>query len=99
MAIGWGQRRTVLILYCSSGVMGVAAILFSLDMIVETLILMVIAGTLIFVFLDNEIVDKSENVTKGRKLLQEWPKNKNEIVKRKDASIVVKDDKKGKRKK
>ncbi|MBQ8590124.1 MAG: undecaprenyl/decaprenyl-phosphate alpha-N-acetylglucosaminyl 1-phosphate transferase [Firmicutes bacterium] len=99
MAIGWGQRRTVLILYCISGVMGVAAILFSLDMIVETLILMVIAGTLIFVFLDNEIVDKSENVTKGRKLLQEWPKNKNEIVKRKDASIVVKDDKKGKRKK
>ena len=96
MAIGWGQRRTVLILYCISGVMGVAAILFSLDMYIETLALMIIAGTLIFVFLDNDIVDNSDQVTKGRKLLQEWPKNKNEIVKRKDGSIVVKDDKKGK---
>lgn len=96
MAIGWGQRRTVLILYCISGVMGVAAILFSLDMYIETLVLMIIAATLIFVFLDNDIVDNSDQVTKGRKLLQEWPKNKNEIVKRKDASIVVKDDKKGK---
>lgn len=96
MAIGWGQRRTVLILYCISGVMGVAAILFSLDMYIETLALMIIAGTLIFVFLDNDIVDNSDQVTKGRKLLQEWPKNKNEIVKRKDGSIIVKDDKKGK---
>ena len=95
MAIGWGQRRTVLILYCISGVMGVAAILFSLDMYVETLALMIIAGTLIFVFLDNEIVEKSDKVTHGRKLLQDWPKNKNEIVKRKDGSIVV-NDKKGK---
>lgn len=96
MAIGWGQRRTVLILYCISGVMGVAAILFSLDMYIETLALMIIAGTLIFVFLDNDIVENSDQVTKGKKLLQEWPKNKNEIVKRKDGSIVVKDDKKGK---
>ena len=96
MAIGWGQRRTVLILYCISGVMGVAAILFSLDMFVETLVLLVIAATLIFVFLDNEIVEKSDKVTHGRKLLQEWSKSKNEIVKRKDGSIVVKDDKKGK---
>ena len=96
MAIGWGQRRTVLILYCISGVMGVAAILFSLDMYIETLALMIIAGTLIFVFLDNDIVDNSDQVTKGRKLLQDWPKNKNEIVKRKDGSIIVKDDKKGK---
>lgn len=96
MAIGWGQRRTVLILYCISGVMGVAAILFSLDMYIETLALMIIAGTLIFVFLDNDIVENSDQVTKGKKLLQEWPKNKNEIVKRKDGSIVVKDNKKGK---
>ena len=97
MAIGWGQRRTVLILYCISGVMGVAAILFSLDMFIETLALLAIAGTLIFVFLDNDIVDNSDQVTKGKKLLQDWPKgNKNEIVKRKDASIIVKNDEKGK---
>ena len=44
----------------------------------------------------NDIVENSDQVTKGKKLLQEWPKNKNEIVKRKDGSIVVKDDKKGK---
>ena len=40
-------------------------------------------------------MEKSDKVTHGRKLLQDWPKNKNEIVKRKDGSIVV-NDKKGK---
>lgn len=81
MAIGWGQRRTVLILYCISGVMGVAAILFSLRMFAETVALMVIAATLVFVFLDNDIVEQSDQVTHGPKLLGEWPLGKkNEIT-------------------
>lgn len=73
MAIGWGQRRTVLILYCISGVMGVAAILFSLDMYIETVALMAIAATLIFIFLDNDIVENSDQVTHGPRILSDWP--------------------------
>lgn len=51
MAAGMGQRRTVLTLYGISGVMGVAAILISRDLFFESALLVVIAGTLIYVFL------------------------------------------------
>lgn len=51
MAAGLGQRRTVLTLYGISGVMGVAAILISRDLLIESGLLVVIAGTLIYVFL------------------------------------------------
>ncbi len=92
MAIGWGQRRTVLTLYCISGVMGVAAILISLDMFIETAALVIIALTLIFIFLDNDIVENSDQVTHSPRLLNEWPiGRKNEIVKRENRSLVVKD--------
>lgn len=64
MAVGLGQKRTVLTLYSISGIMGVAAILMSIDveelrfmdrcsLWVEAVALVVIAATLIFVFLDN----------------------------------------------
>lgn len=64
MAVGLGQKRTVLMLYCISGIMGVAAVLMSIDtqeliqntrvnLMVEAVALVIIAGTLIFVFLDN----------------------------------------------
>ena len=97
MAIGWGQRRTVLILYCISGVMGVAAILFSLDMFLETVALMVIAATLVFIFLDNDIVENSDLVTHGPRLLSEWPLGKkNEVTKAAEKSAVIKEDKEGK---
>lgn len=51
MASGMGQRRTVLTLYGISGVMGVAAVLFSRDLFVETLGLIAIAAMYIYVFL------------------------------------------------
>ena len=51
MAAGLGQRRTVLTLYGISGVMGVAAILMSRDLFIESGLLVVIAGTFIYVFL------------------------------------------------
>ena len=51
MAAGMGQRRTVLMLYGISGVMGVAAVLFSRDLYVETFGLLGIAGMYIYVFL------------------------------------------------
>lgn len=51
MAAGMGQRRTVLTLYGISGVMGVAAVLFSRDLFVETAGLIAIAAMYIYVFL------------------------------------------------
>ncbi|WP_246213162.1 MraY family glycosyltransferase [Aminipila butyrica] len=51
MAAGLGQRRTVLTLYGISGVMGVAAVLFSRDLFVETAGLIAIALMYIYVFL------------------------------------------------
>ncbi|HWQ79813.1 MAG TPA: MraY family glycosyltransferase [Anaerovoracaceae bacterium] len=51
MAAGLGQRRTVLTLYAISSVMGVAAILLSRDLFIESGLLILIAGTLIYVFL------------------------------------------------
>lgn len=51
MAAGLGQRRTVLTLYGISGVMGVAAILLSRDLFIESGLLILIASTFIYVFL------------------------------------------------
>lgn len=51
MAAGMGQRRTVLTLYGISGVMGVAAVLFSRDLFVETAGLLGIAAMYIYVLL------------------------------------------------
>lgn len=54
MSIGLGQKRTVLTLYCISGVMGVAAILISRRGLgLETGILILVAATLIYVFVDD----------------------------------------------
>lgn len=51
MAAGLGQRRTVLTLYGISGIMGVAAILISRDLFIESGLLIIIAATFIYVFL------------------------------------------------
>ncbi len=51
MAAGMGQRRSVLTLYGISAVMGVAAILFSRDLFLESAGLFLIAGNFIYIFL------------------------------------------------
>jgi len=51
MAAGFGQKRAVLMLYGISGVMGVAAVLLSSRLYVESIALIAIAATLIYVFL------------------------------------------------
>lgn len=51
MALGYGQRRAVLMLYGISGVMGIAAVLASRGLYVETVGLMGIAGIYLYVFL------------------------------------------------
>lgn len=54
MNVGMGQRRTVLILYCISGVMGVASVLISRDLFIDALILIGIATTLVYVFMKDQ---------------------------------------------
>ncbi|MDR3305190.1 MAG: undecaprenyl/decaprenyl-phosphate alpha-N-acetylglucosaminyl 1-phosphate transferase [Clostridiales Family XIII bacterium] len=49
--IGMGQRRSVLMLYGISGIMGIAAIVFSRDLFVEASGLFVIAVVFIFIFI------------------------------------------------
>lgn len=61
MNVGMGQKRTVLTLYCISGIMGVAAILISRDLFLDALMLIAISGTLIFVFMKDQGIGKPLN--------------------------------------
>lgn len=56
MAIGMGQQRTVLTIYSISATMGVAAVLFSRNLFVETAGLFLIATTLIYIFLTDATI-------------------------------------------
>lgn len=60
MAMGFGQRRTVLALYCISAIMGVSGILYTRNMYIEAVILALIAVLLIVIFLGVGIVDKNK---------------------------------------
>ena len=53
MAVGMGQRRTVLTLYSICGTMGVAGIVISRGLKYEALLLMIFAFILIYVFIDD----------------------------------------------
>ena len=71
VAAGFGQRRAVLTIYAISGVMGVAAITLSRQLKVETVLLVFIAVTLIYVFLtDSHSVDLV-HAAKGKNNIQE----------------------------
>jgi UDP-GlcNAc:undecaprenyl-phosphate GlcNAc-1-phosphate transferase len=56
MAVGLGQKRTVLTLYGISGIMGVAAILVTRALYLEAGILVLVAMTLIYVFIKEQEV-------------------------------------------
>ena len=58
MGMGFGQRRTVLVLYSISAIMGVAGVLWTIHRRLESFALAGIAGILIIVFLGIGIVDK-----------------------------------------
>ena len=60
MALGIGQRRAVLALYCISAIMGFAGILWTMRMRLQALILAVIAATLIWVFLGVDPTEQKE---------------------------------------
>ena len=51
MALGYGQRRAVLMLYGISGIMGMAAIMISRELYYEMIALVCIAGLYLYVFL------------------------------------------------
>ncbi len=51
MSLGYGQRRATLMLYCVSGIMGIAAVTFSRDLWMETLGLFSITALMIYIFL------------------------------------------------
>ncbi len=68
MASGYGHRRAVIMLYGLSGIMGVAAILLSKNLKMETLILFAVACLYIYVFLTdptNAITGKSRKAAKS----------------------------------
>jgi len=60
MAMGFGQRRTVLALYCISAIMGVSGILYTRNLYIEAIVLAFIAVLLIVIFLGVGIVDKQK---------------------------------------
>lgn len=51
MASGFGQRRAVLMLYGISGIMGMAAVLISRELLKDAFVLMAIAAVYLYVFL------------------------------------------------
>lgn len=61
LAVGMGQKRTVLTLYCISGIMGVAAILISRGLLVDATLLVIVAATLVFVFMKDQGIGKPLN--------------------------------------
>ncbi len=63
MALGIGQRRAVIALYCISAIMGGAGILWTMRMRVQALILALIGATLIWVFLG---VDPTKEVEESK---------------------------------
>lgn len=62
MSVGMGQKRTVLTLYCISGVMGLAGILISRSLLIDALLPIAIGGALIYVFLAGNNGHKKEEI-------------------------------------
>ena len=60
MALGYGQRRAVLMLYGIGGIMGMAAVLLSRELMKDSMVLIAIAMVYIYVFLTdaNHVVPK-----------------------------------------
>jgi hypothetical protein len=55
IAMGFGQRRSVMVIYCICAILGMAGILWTQQMKMESLVLILVAGTLMFIFLGTKI--------------------------------------------
>ena len=53
MESGYGQRRAVLMLYGTTGIMGMAAVLLSRELVKDSIVLVIIAGIFLYVFLSD----------------------------------------------
>lgn len=84
MESGLGQRRTVLMLYGISGIMGVGAVLISRDLKVEAIGLFLIALIYIYVFLTDATHNmpriKAVNIAEEEKRLEREEKKKGKAV-------------------
>lgn len=71
MKAGFGQRRSVMILYCISGIMGIVAVLYSRGLAVEYLGLVAVTIMLIYVLLSDtgnrNISLKADKITREKK--------------------------------
>lgn len=63
ISLGYGQRRATLLLYCVSGIMGVAAITISRSLYIETVGLFGVSAVMIYIFLTdaNHMVPRIRN--------------------------------------
>ena len=69
MSLGYGQRRATLMIYCVSAIMGIAAILYSRQLYLETLGLFAITCLMIYIFMTD--AEHKIPVIKKEKLAKE----------------------------
>ena len=79
MRAGYGQRRTVMVMYCISAIMGVVAVLYSRGFVIEYLGLLAVAAMLIYVLL-SDTSNRSVNA-RGVKITNEKKEKKEEKIK------------------
>ena len=101
MRAGFGQKRTVMLLYCISGIMGVMAVEYSREQMVECLGLLAVVIMLMYVLMSDtstkNVEIKAVNVKKAEekeKANEEKQKKAEEKVKKADAKAMKKTDKK-----
>ncbi len=83
MRAGYGQRRSVMLMYCISAIMGIVAVLYSRGYTVEYIGLLAVEAMLIYVLLSDtsnrSIKDRGVKIPSEKKELKEKEKeNKNE---------------------
>lgn len=103
MRAGFGQKRTVMLLYCISGIMGVMAVEYSRQQMVECLGLLAVVIMLMYVLMSDtstkNIEIKAVNVKKAEekeKANEEKLKKAEQKMKKADAKAVIKAEKKNK---
>ena len=83
---GFGQRRAVFLMYSLSGIMGIVAILYSRDLFIECLGLIVVAALILGFILS--VTGTNKVSLKGYRILKELPDTPNE--KTKPNEVIVK---------
>lgn len=71
MRAGFGQRRSVMLMYCVSGLMGIVAVIYSRGLMVECIGLLLIAAILVYILLSdtgNRNVSIKANKIKNEKI-------------------------------